>query len=289
MNRIETQHFPVVSSGIDWLSIRTNDFNISNAYSALAYEVFDRAKKDGQKVEHSVRVGFAGRNVSGLFIGHRESTSLLALSSDVAREYAPVALKLGGSVARIDLQATIDLGASPYNLASESFYQARMMPLSGGRPRELKLTQTHPAGDTLNVNKRTSDLYGRVYDFGAAHGQAEKHRLWRYEIEAKRSTAKSIANSLAGADDPGAIAESLVHSWYNSRLPLVAFKPARISAPQNLAPEPRRRDVLNWFETSLSITVGRAIKDYGLPRVLKALSLDKHLNLNSSKEDEINV
>lgn len=283
MQRIESERFPIVSSGIDWLSIRTSDFQQSNAYSALAYEVFHRKKIVGEKVEHSVRVGFAGRNVSGLFIGHRESTTLLTLSSEVAREYGPVALKLGGSVARIDLQATIDLGASPRNLASDSYYQAKVMPLSGGRPRELKLTQTHPAGDTLNVNKRTSDLYGRIYDYGAAHSQGEKHRLWRYEIEAKRSTAKNISSSLTGCDDLGAVAESLVHHWFNSRVPLMPWKPERISATQNLAADPRRRDVLTWFETSLSITVGRAIKDYGLDRVLKALSLDKHLNLNSER------
>lgn len=286
MSSILSEQYPVVSSGIDWLSIRTSDFDQSNAYSALAYEVFHRKKITGEKVEHSVRVGFAGRSVSGLFIGHRESTSLLTLSSEVAREYGPVALKLGGSVARIDLQATIDLGASPRNLASDSYYQAKVMPLSGGRPRELKLTQTHPAGDTLNVNKRTSDLYGRLYDFGAAHGCANKHRLWRFEIEAKRKVGKILAADLTGSDDCGAVAESLVHAWFNSRLPSVPFKARRDFASQNLVTETKRRDVLRWFEESLSITVGRAIKDYGLERVLKSLSLDKHLNKNSPKEDD---
>ena len=184
------------------------------------------------------------------------------------------------------MQATIDLGASPFNLASETYYQARLMPLSGGRPRELKLTTVHPAGDTLNVNKRTSDLYGRIYDFGIAHGCADKHRLWRFEIEAKRKVGKVLAADLTGCDDSGAVAESLVHAWFNSRLPSVPFKARRDFASQNLVQETKKRDVLRWFEESLSITVGRAIKDYGLPRVLKALSLDKHLNMNSPKEDD---
>ena len=37
MNRIATEHFPVVSSGIDWLSIRSDKFDVTNAYSALAH------------------------------------------------------------------------------------------------------------------------------------------------------------------------------------------------------------------------------------------------------------
>lgn len=283
MTRIQTEHYPVISSGIDWLSIRTSDFQQSNAYSALAYEVFERQKKAGEKIEHSVRVGFAGRNVTGLFLGHRDSTSLLTLSGEVARQYAPVALKLGGSVARIDLQATIDCASNKHNLASDAFYQSKMMPLRGGRPRELKLTQTHPAGDTLNVNKRTSDHYGRIYDYGAAHDKAEKWRLWRFEIELKRSMAKSVSSSLTGCDDIGAVTESLVHSWYDQRLPSVPFIPRRNSAPQKLGPDGKKRDVLTWFETSLSITVGRAIKDYGLERTLKALGLDHYLNLNSER------
>lgn len=286
MNSIITEQYPIVSSGIDWLSIRSKDFDVTNAYSALAFDVFNYAKISGQKIEHSVRVGFSGRSVDGLFLGHRESESLLVLSADVARQYAPVALKLGGSVARIDLQATIDLGADKRNLASEAFYQAKTMPLRGGHPRELKLTQTHPAGDTLNVNKRKTDIYGRVYDYGAAHGEKEKHRFWRYEIEAKRSIAKNISLDLAGCDDSGAVAESLVHQWYQTRLLSVPFKPARNFASQNLKPDNRKRDVLTWFETSLSITVGRAIKDYGLERTLTALGLHHYLDVNLERRDK---
>lgn len=283
MTRIQTEQFPVVMSGIDWLSIRTKDFDQSNAFSALAYEVFHRKKLCGEKVEHSARVGFAGRSVSGLFIGHREATTLLTLTSEVAREYGPVALKLGGSVARIDLQVTIDLGANTHNLASSAFYQAKMMPLRGGRPRELKLTQVHPQGDTLNVNKRTSDHYGRIYDYGAAHQQGEKWKLWRFEIELKRSLAKSVSRSLTGCNDLGAATQSLVHAWYESRLPSVPFKAGSNFASQNLVPDIKNRDVLTWFETSLSITVGRAIRDYGLERTFKALGLVQYLNLNSER------
>jgi hypothetical protein len=152
----EIAPYPILSSGVDWLSIRTKEFDVANAYDALAFEVFKAAKESGEKIENAVRVGFAGRAASGIFLGHKESTSLLTLSSEVARKYAPVALKLGGSVARIDLQVTIDTRRDKPNLASRSYFQAKVVPSKGGRPRELKLTQTHPAGDTLNVNKRTS-------------------------------------------------------------------------------------------------------------------------------------
>jgi hypothetical protein len=280
----EIEPYPIVSSGIDWLSLRTKEFDIANAYDALAYEVFHAAKESGEKIEQAVRVGFAGRAASGIFLGHKESTSLLTLSSEVARKYAPVALKLGGSVARIDLQVTIDAHRDRPNLASRSYFQSKVVPSKGGRPRELKLTQTTPAGDTLNVNKRTSDHYGRLYDYGAAHQVAEKHSLWRYEVEFKRGVAKSVASTLDNSDDPQAVTESLVAQWYRERLPSIPFTPRLVLCAHNLKPERKDRNVLGWFEDSLSVTVGRAIKDYGEERTLKALGLDRFL---PTKKEEV--
>jgi hypothetical protein len=281
----EIEPYPIVSSGVDWLSIRTKEFDIANAYDALAFEVFQAAKESGEKIENAVRVGFAGRAASGIFLGHKESTSLLTLSSEVARKYAPVALKLGGSVARIDLQVTIDTKRDRPNLASRSYFQAKVVPSKGGRPRELKLTQTHPAGDTLNVNKRTSDHYGRVYDFASAHQAGDKHSLWRYEVEFKRGVAKNIAATLDSSDDHKAIAESLVYQWYRERLPTIPFTPRRLLCAHNMVSERKERNVLGWFEDSLSVTVARAIKDYGLSRTLKALGLERFLPINSEEVD----
>jgi hypothetical protein len=273
----EIEPYPIVSSGVDWLSLRTKEFDVANAYDALAFEVFKAAKDSGEKIENAVRVGFSGRAAGGIFLGHKESTSLLTLSSEVARKYAPVALKLGGSVARIDLQVTIDAKRDRPNLASRSYFQSKVVPSNGGRPRELKLTQTHPAGDTLNVNKRTSDHYGRLYDYGAAHQVAEKHSLWRYEVEFKRGVAKLVANTLDSSVDPQAVTESLVAQWYRERLPSIPFTPRLVLCAHNLKPERKERNVLGWFEDSLSVTVGRAIKDYGVERTLKALGLERFL------------
>jgi hypothetical protein len=279
----EIAPYPILSSGVDWLSIRTKEFDVANAYDALAFEVFKAAKESGEKIENAVRVGFAGRAASGIFLGHKESTSLLTLSSEVARKYAPVALKLGGSVARIDLQVTIDTRRDKPNLASRSYFQAKVVPSKGGRPRELKLTQTHPAGDTLNVNKRTSDHYGRVYDFATAHQTGDKHSIWRYEVEFKRGVAKTIASTLDSSDDYQAVTESLVHQWYRERLPQIPFTPRRLLCAHNMVSERKERNVLSWFEDSLSVTVGRAIKDYGVERTLKALGLQRFLPSNSEE------
>jgi hypothetical protein len=47
--------------------------------------------------------------------------------------------------------------------------------------------------------------------------------------------------------------------------------------------ERKERNVLSWFEDSLSVTVGRAIKDYGVERTLKALGLQRFLPSNSEE------
>lgn len=280
MSRIVTPHYKILGSGIDWLSLRTSKFDESNSFHALAHEIFRKSKKQGEVVQESMRMGFAGKAVHGLFLGHRQNDSLLTLSSDVARVYGPIALRLGGVVARLDLQVTIDQGNDRYNQAQEIFYRSKVMPFKEGRPRQLMLTQVHPQGDTLNLNKRTTDCYGRIYDYGVAHSVAEKHKIWRFEIELKRALAKTMAKTLGQSEDSEALIENLVHRWYQARIPGVPWTPRQYSWTHELKPDKRPRDVLRWFEESLSVTVARAIKDYGEERTLKALGLSRLTDKN---------
>jgi hypothetical protein len=279
MYSIKEGQYDIASSGIDWLSLRTTNFDISNNHHALAHEVLRQAKEGGQKIEREVRQGFAGQSAQGIFMGGRESTTLLTLSGDVAREYAPIALRLGGSVSRLDLQVTVDTKLDRQNIASTSYYRAQTLKTKGGRPPRLMLTQVFKQGATLNINSRKTDQYGRLYDWGSAHEQGEQYQFWRYEIEFKRSSAKQIGKLLSSCEDLQAVTESLVHSWYEARVGSVAFSPRELLCSHKLPVSKPDRNVLHWFEQSLSVTVGRAIKDYGLARTLKALGLDKHINL----------
>lgn len=274
MEFVEQPDYKIVSSGLDWVTT----FNAEQFNVVMCAEYMEGIKEEMQSRGHHIskacRMGYVGWATDGAFHGFNEKRTLAILSSDLAREFGSGLIKVSQQTSRIDLQVTVDTCAERPVLSLNTFHFARQSTNRRGRPRELKLTQTHPQGDTLNVCKRTSDAYGRLYDWGAAHKQEEKHRYWRYEVETKRDYCRTISNRLSDHNHCAALSEAIVHKWFASRTFPPPFTPRQLSCPQDFSPSKPRSGVLSWFEDSVSVTVARAIKDFGPQRVFDALGLN---------------
>lgn len=274
MRLIEKPDYPIVSSGLDWVTgFNAEEFNVvmcGSFMEGIKEEMQDR----GHDITKAVRMGYVGWATDGAFHGFNEERTLAILSSDLAREYGAGLIKVSQQTSRIDLQVTVDTCAERPVLSLSTFHFARQSMKGRGRPRELKLTQTHPQGDTLNVCKRTSDAYGRLYDWGAAHKQEEKHRFWRFEVETKRDYCRSISNRLSSDDNTSALSEAIVHRWFAERTVAPPFTPRPVTCSHVFSIDKTRPGVLAWFEDSVSVTVAKAIKNFGAQRVFAALKLD---------------
>jgi hypothetical protein len=280
MSLVERPEFPIVSSGIDWVTT----FNAETFNVVMCAEYMEGLKEElksrGHDITKACRMGYVGWQSEGAFHGFNEKRTLAILSSDIAREFGVGLLKVSQQPSRIDIQVTIDASAERPVLSLSTYHFARQDVHRRGRPRELKLTQTHPQGDTLNVCKRTSDSYGRLYDWGAAHKMEEKHRLWRYEVETKRDYCRSVARNFVSDDVASAVSETLVSDWFEARTFRPPFTPRRASCTYERTKDIYRAGVLAWFEDSVSVTIAKAIKAYGLTRTLEALKLRHLVNEN---------
>jgi hypothetical protein len=274
ISMMEKPDYPIVNSGLDWVTgFNAEPFNVVMAGEYME-GIKEEMKDRGHDISKSVRMGYVGWQTDGAFHGFNEKRTLAILSSDLAREYGSGLIAVCQQISRIDIQVTVDTCAERPVLSLSTYHFAKQSGNGRGRPRELKLTQTHPQGDTLNVCKRTSDAYGRLYDWGAAHKQEEKHRYWRYEVETKRDYCRSISNRLSDHNTCSALSESLVHEWFKSRTFSPPFTPRPFSCSQDFSPDKIRPGVISWFEDSVSVTVAKAIKTYGAERVFAALGLD---------------
>lgn len=283
MSMVESPQYEILNAGLDWVtSFNADAFNV-NLVAEYMEHIFDDLKSRGHHIARASRMGHVGRATEGAFHGFNEKRTLAILSSDLAREFGAGLIKVSQKTSRIDLQVTVDTCAERPVLSNATYYFATQSDKRRGRPRELKLTTTHPQGDTLNVNKRTSDAYGRLYDWGAAHKMGEKHRYWRYEVETKRHYCDSVASTINRGNDTQVVATRLVHDWWRERTFAPPFKPAAFSCLQDNDLTPPRPGVLAWFEDSVSITVARSIRDFGLQRTLKALRLETYLDLNTER------
>lgn len=280
---VEQPLYPIYSSGIDWVTaFNTGGFNTIMAAHYMD-GLFEVLKERGHYVQNSSRMGYIGRASDGAFHGFHDGKSLSILSSDLAREFGVGLIKVSQRISRLDLQVTVDTGAERPVLSRSVYHFATQRRNRPGRPCEFKLTQTHPQGDTLNVNKRTSDTYGRLYDFGAAHRMDEKHRYWRFEMETKRSYSNHFSRLVSSDDTVAAVTTRIVHDWWRSKTFSPPFKPAVLFCSQKPTPTDSRPGLLAWFEDTLSKTIARSVKEFGLQRTLEALRLSAMVNINTER------
>lgn len=281
----ERPQYPILNSGIDWVTT----FNSAEFHAVMCGEymdgLFDELKTRGHHVTRSVRMGYIGRATEGAFHGFMEGKTLAILTSDLAREFGVGLIKVSQKTSRLDLQVTVDASAERPCLSLDAYRAATLRPSRAGRPREYKLTRTHPQGDTFNVCKRTSEGYGRLYDWGAAHKTAERHHFWRYELETKGNYCRRVSNLISNNEHTSALAERLVYEWFRERSDPPSYAPRPISYTYESPEASIRPGILAWFESSVSVSVARAIKEYGLLPVLQSLRLESLVDANNERRE----
>lgn len=239
-------------------------------------QLHKRNAGDGQ-VSPAFRLGYSGLSTAGLFVGRRSSDILVQLSGPSCAPLATQAIKLSSNVSRLDLQVTVWTEGEQPHLAAWTYKQLRARDQGVGRPTRLTLISGHPDGETLNIGKRSSDAYLRLYDKTAEASLGVPRLLWRYEVEWKRKRARQVAMRLAEQECRPQSVCTLVHVAYTKKGVEPSFS---TSGNRNAFEEPQAnptRDVLTWYRKCLSITIKTSIAKYGEPAVLDALGLSRLL------------
>src|SRR5215203_14316 len=260
----------VVNSGVDWMTATCQPGDSRKMFDAEGNRILEEETAAGVEIQPAAVRDYVGWRAPGIFAGRRRADSMIVLSSShAARLYKTVA-QHSTNVSRLDLQVTVWTHGEQPSLSRWYYQRLKRAPPARGRPRSLSLIQTHPQGDTLYVGKRQSDYFGRVYDYASAHKQGPPRTLWRYEVECKRDLAARHYRALLGADDDRVATESIVGRWYETRGIRQSWITTGAPASQDVGGAERQRDVLSWFDTSVSKTVGGAIRRHGLVAVLDA-------------------
>jgi hypothetical protein len=267
--------FDCISSGVDWITASCAPGASRRAFEAVGEELLSKGTAAGVEIQPAAVRDYVGWRAPGIFAGRRRADSLIRLSAANALAHWQTVAQHATNVSRLDLQVTVWTHGEQPALSRWYYQRVRRLPPSRGRPRSFSLIQTHPHGDTLYVGKRQSDCFGRVYDYAAAHSQGEPRTLWRYEVEYKRHLAVNHCRALRASNDHGMATESIVANWYSTRGIQQTWKSSESPHSEDVSISERERDVLSWFDTSLSKTVAGAIRRHGLRAVLDALHLSQ--------------
>jgi hypothetical protein len=273
----------LIDSGVDWITATRPNDDEAWRFEQLAQDLLQEQVGAGKEVKRATLRDYTGWRGEHLFVGMREQDSIIVASQDVsARHWKPVSLA-ARNVSRLDVQASVWTHGEQPQLARWSYQKLRRSPPKRGRPRSYTLIQTHPHGETLNVGKRQSDAYGRLYDWSSAHGQDIPQTIWRYEVEYKRSYALAHSRALSAVDDPRTSAAELVHRWFTSKGLQLPWSVAESRLSNGVDMRSPERDTLAWFRSSLSKTVRRAIERHGAQAVVDALGLSNVVTLKKRR------
>jgi len=267
--------YPVFCTGIDWLTCTNNYKGIGNPLERWAEGEITKRLASGGAAQPARRLGYEGQSVSGLFIGRNAQGACCQLSGPLCTPLTENAIRNSTGVSRIDVQVTIWTQGEDPHLARWTYQ--RMLEGCGGdrRRRGFGLILTEPKGETLTVNRRVSEQYGRLYDKAAEANLGSPRSVWRYEVELKGKRAQWLARELiAGGCNPPTLS-SIVHAFYTRTGVQPAFA---MQTPQDaLEPyiAPRTSNVLDWYRSSVSKSIKRSVSQFGWGPTLEALDLQE--------------
>jgi hypothetical protein len=275
----------IISAGVDWITATTSKGSSRWDMQEYADNQRRRFMDSAETIKQGYRLGYYGWQAEGFFHGSREGGSIIVASGAQAHNVFPAVAHLADNISRLDLQVTIATPDERPHLGVQAYSTVKSGAPCKRRVKNVTLITSYPQGETCSIGKRSSDQYGRIYDKATESGQGEPRTAWRYEVELKRSPAVSLAARLRGDQMVESSTLGFVHDWYSARGVIPVFTPDVSFCPQKPVVTGTGREVLTWFEESLSITVGKAVRRYGVERVFESLHLTPYLDVKW-KEDK---
>lgn len=269
--------FTAIDAGVDWLTCTATERSARKRLLSQAESILQTEAGRGVEISSARIRDYSGWKVDGLFVGSRRDDDIVILTSNRAAAHWKTVARESNNVSRLDLQVTCWTHGEQPHMARYYEQRLRRAKRGKGRPGEHEIRMKYPQGETLYVNSRKGDNYGRVYDYASAHSQGEPRTLWRYEVELKRRVALNHSSALLGIDDPRSHIETTVAQWFKRRGVRPAWSIEESSHLENFRTREEKRDVLQWFDASLSKTIARAIRSNGVSAVIEALHLSDYV------------
>lgn len=269
----------ILSSGVDWITATAQKGSTRWDMQQYADNQRRRLMDAGEPITTGYRLGYYGWQCEGFFHGNREGGSIVVASGAVAHNVFRAVSDIADNISRLDVQTTVSFPIERPHLGIQAYAALKSGSPSKVRLKNVTLITSQPQGETVNLGKRSSDQYARLYDKATESRVGEARSVWRYEVEYKRRQAGAVAARLRGDTPAEMVALSVVHEHFNARGVAPVFTPSPTFCPQKPMPTNLDRNILTWFEQSLSITVARAVHRHGLERVLEALGLAKQVDV----------
>jgi len=209
--------FPVdiLDSGVDWLTMTTHGSYYTKILDDVALRTFRRESERGNNHHGWGMAGFRGWSCGGLQYGSRGHERIARLSGFTAQTEWRRFYALAKSVTRIDWQCTARFGEVAGRRIARHWRAAKRRSGETKNSASVTFITSTDGSSTLYLGKRTSNLYGRIYDKGAESKLDHWANCVRYELEVKSYHAPAYANRLFVSGNPSSFVIHRLHGYFS--------------------------------------------------------------------------
>lgn len=124
----------------------------------------------------------------------------MRLSGSLAHQHWRTFLAKADNCSRFDIECTVRYDIDPHKVIRRHLREARRFQASHKRAHFVGHYSANDLSETVYLNKRISDRFGRIYDKGRESGLDHFRNAVRYEVEFKGKTAWAVAQNAAAED-----------------------------------------------------------------------------------------
>ncbi len=271
----EPQTTLCMSAGIDYVTATTKPGIREKILSGLARTWFASREAEGYRPNQWSFNGYVGETIDGLSYGQRYDSSIVRVSSDLARLHGRTVLRMSEHVSRLDVQVTLIDDVVYADWADRAYVDSRNDGRVTAGITRTSLRHDSPDGAMFTLGSRVSERYYRIYDKKAESKGVWPPGSWRWEIEYKGNRAVRVAAHLATDAWSAEACRSVVQtgfSDYGIELPCARLPRSwRDASPREETDDEKR---LEWLRTSIRPTIERLRETLGHAQMLEVLGLD---------------
>jgi hypothetical protein len=217
----ETVSPVVVDLGVDWLTATYSDEVKGKRAASYAMRLVDQQREEGNVVNRWTMSGYQGWSCGHIQTGERQDGLIVRLGGCLAHQEWRRFYVLCQNVSRIDAQVTVRVTGEPSRALSDAYKVGRRKVRRGGSTPALSYFHSSDGSATLYLGKRSSEMFGRVYNKELESGMDHYKGCLRAEVEAKGNRALQLSSLLHSASRPELTTADIVAGYFRSRgLPL---------------------------------------------------------------------
>jgi hypothetical protein len=265
-----------IGAGVDYFTATCESGERRQWFESLGEKIVEHEHRAGNDMKVWRFKGYEGWTSGSASCGDRPDGSIIQCSSQVADDHWKDVADCATNFSRVDVRADVrvnrDVGALIIEHLSEGLAYADTLK----QDREVRIIASRRRGNTLYLNERVSQAYGRAYDKHRESKNDYYQNCIRYELECKGRLAPAVVRHLRSQPNAADAASSYVSGWMIGHG--IKCLATSVDGLDKVRCDPRHTSDdrrLLWMHTQVRPSLERLARNGKLILALEALGLKK--------------